>query len=109
MLILCLCFVLQTPEKPSPAAAMGSQSPSTTGHAQSPRLGGRSPSMKGHTRNTSLGRAKDGMGGVEDAATFEDKRKENFEAGRLELERRRRAIQEQHEKAAVSQRGGMLP
>lgn len=34
--------------------------------------------------------------------TFEDKRKENFEAGRLELERRRRARLEQQEREAVS-------
>ncbi len=38
--------------------------------------------------------------------TFEDKRKENFEAGRLELERRRRAIKEQQEKIAVRKGGG---
>ena len=30
--------------------------------------------------------------------TFEDKKKENFDAGRQELERRRRAIQEKLEK-----------
>ena len=31
--------------------------------------------------------------------SFEDKRKENFESGRLELERRRKALQEEQEKA----------
>ncbi len=54
----------------------------------------------GHTRNTSLDRIKDGA--AEEGATFEDKRKENFEAGRLELERRRRAIKEQQEKEQVN-------
>ena len=34
--------------------------------------------------------------------TFEDRRKQNFEAGRLELERRKKMLQEQQEKAAVS-------
>ena len=50
------------------------------------------PSGGGHTRNSSDG---------ETAITFEDKRKENFEAGRLELERRRKAIKEQQEREAV--------
>jgi len=100
MVVMYKCFIWrQTPENPGAAAAMGSQNPSTTGHPPSPGLGGRSPSIKGHTRNTSLGLTKDGG---DEATTFEDKRKENFEAGRLELERRRKAIQEQHEKAAVS-------
>ena len=44
------------------------------------------------TRKTSL----------ESAASFEDRRKENFEAGRMELDRRRKALQEQQEKEAVS-------
>ena len=34
--------------------------------------------------------------------TFEDRRKQNFEAGRMELERRKKMLQEQQEKAAVS-------
>ena len=34
--------------------------------------------------------------------SFEDKRKENFEAGRMELERRRKALQEEQERIAVS-------
>lgn len=34
----------------------------------------------------------------EQPKTFEDKRKENFDAGKQELERRRRAIQEKQEK-----------
>ena len=34
--------------------------------------------------------------------TFEDRRKQNFEAGRQELERRKKMLQEQQEKAAVS-------
>ena len=34
--------------------------------------------------------------------TFEDKRKNNFEAGRMELERRRRALQEEQERISVS-------
>ena len=38
---------------------------------------------------------------VESAASFEDRRKENFEAGRMELDRRRKALQEQQEKEAV--------
>ena len=45
------------------------------------------------------------MVGTEDPSlSFEDKRKENFEAGRMELDRRRRALQEQQEKIAVSMR-----
>ena len=41
---------------------------------------------------------------VEDSATltFEDRRKQNFEAGRMELQRRKKMLQEQQEKAAVS-------
>ena len=95
---------MQTPEKPGSVALKGSQSPATTGHAQSPTLGAHSPGLGGHVRNSSLGR-KDGLG--EEAATFEDRRKENFEAGRLELERRRRAIKEQQERAMVSKGGGV--
>ena len=34
--------------------------------------------------------------------SFEDRRKENFEAGRMELERRRKALQEEQERIAVS-------
>ena len=34
--------------------------------------------------------------------TFEDRRKMNFEAGRQELERRKKMLQEQQEKEAVS-------
>ncbi len=41
--------------------------------------------------------------------TFEDRRKENFELGRMELERRRRARQEQIEKEAVSASGRQSP
>ena len=37
-------------------------------------------------------------GALEQPKTFEDKRKENFDAGKQELERRRRAIQEKLEK-----------
>ncbi len=43
------------------------------------------------------------------AVTFEDRRKENFELGRMELERRRRARQEQIEKEAVSASGRQSP
>ena len=53
----------------------------------------RTASGGGHTRNPS--------GGV-DNITFEDKRKENFEAGRMELERRRKAKREQQEKEMVN-------
>lgn len=53
----------------------------------------RNPSGGGHARNPS---------GGADAITFEDRRKENFEAGRMELERRRRAIKEQQDREAVS-------
>lgn len=35
-------------------------------------------------------------------SVFEEKRKQNFEQGRLELEKRRRAIQEQEDKERVS-------
>lgn len=43
--------------------------------------------------------------GTEDQGlSFEDKKKENFEAGRMELERRRRALLEQQEKIAVNER-----
>ena len=37
-----------------------------------------------------------------DASNFEDKRKENFEQGRLELERRRKLLEEQASKQRVS-------
>lgn len=65
------------------------------GHARNPSGGG-----LGHTRNLS------GGGGAGDSVTFEDKRKENFEAGRMELERRRKAIKEQQEREAVRKEGG---
>ena len=66
------------------------------------------PNVSGHTRNTSGGHAlnlsmgrgsKDG----EENVSFEDRRKENFEAGRLELERRRKAIKEKQERDTVRQ------
>lgn len=60
--------------------------------------GSYSPGGGGHTRNLS-------GGGISDAVTFEDRRKENFEAGRHELERRRRAIREQQEREAVREGG----
>ena len=71
------------------------------GHNRSPSGGGRPRKLSesGHTRNPS------GGGGAGDAVTFEDKRKENFEAGRMELERRRKAIREQQEREVVS--GGL--
>ena len=41
-------------------------------------------------------------GSLESPASFEDRRKENFEAGRMELDRRRKSLMEQQEKEAVS-------
>ena len=36
---------------------------------------------------------------MDTSKSFEDKRRENFESGRLELERRRKALQEEQERA----------
>lgn len=52
---------------------------------------------KEHVRRLSEGEKEDGL-------SFEDRRKRNFELGRMELERRRRAVQEEQERAKV--RGG---
>lgn len=88
--------LFQTPEKQG-AGVMGAQSPGASGHA-------RSPSVGGHTRTSSIGhRRGDSQGGAEENISFEDRRKENFEAGRLELERRRKAIKEQQEREAVGE------
>ena len=54
-----------------------------------------------HTQ-TSVPDHKTSVTGEENQLSFEDKRKVNFEAGRLELDRRRRARQEQQERVAVS-------
>lgn len=84
---------------------------STTGHTRNPSGGHppQSPGQTRHTRNPSGGspslHTRNPSGGGADVVTFEDRRKENFEAGRMELERRRRAIKEQQEREAVNECG----
>ena len=88
----------QAADKPSGVGVKGGQSPSLGRH-------GRSPSLGGHSRNPSRGHdGKEiiiGVAGEESDVSFEGKRKKNFEAGRLELERRRKSMKEQQEREAV--------
>ena len=106
---ITVVFLLQTSQ---PLIGEGTQTPSSGtsgggGHTRNPSGGGhtRNPSGGGHTRNPSGGGHTRNSSGGGDGFTFEDKRKENFEAGRMELERRRKFIKEQQEKEAVSQCG----